>query len=148
MPWKGSILAKRVWYLGIFLYLNGQNFLEIWEVFCYYFIEYITFLFDLHLFSFFNAYDSQIWYFNGVADFFSQLLSYFTKSSSLFFPLTSILVSGCEILFSPCSSLLEWPTTVLLFEGTFCFQDFCLILFSEVFHIFVQLLFHILCCLL
>jgi hypothetical protein len=35
-----------------------------------------------------------------------------------------------------------------LTKGTFYFQDFCLILFTEVFHIFVQLIFYILCCLL
>jgi hypothetical protein len=33
-----------------------------------------------------------------------------------------------------------------LTRGTFYFQDFCLILFSEFFHIFVQLLFCILYC--
>jgi hypothetical protein len=48
-----------------------------------------------------------------------------------------------------CSSLLEWHSTVFcLSKGTFYFQDFCLILSSEVFHIFVQLLFYIFCCLL
>jgi hypothetical protein len=31
-------------------------------------------------------------------------------------------------------------------KETFYFQYFCLILFSEVFHIFLQLLFYILCC--
>jgi hypothetical protein len=35
---------------------------------------------------------------------------------------------------------------IYLTKGTFYFQDFCLIHFSEVFHIFVQLLFSILCC--
>jgi hypothetical protein len=52
------------------------------------------------------------------------------------------LISG--ILSSTCSSLLEWPSTVYLTKGTFYFQEFCWILFSDVFHIFVQLLFYIL----
>jgi hypothetical protein len=29
MPWVGSVLVKSVWCPGGFLYLNGQNFLEI-----------------------------------------------------------------------------------------------------------------------
>jgi hypothetical protein len=36
-------------------YLSGENFLEIWEIFCYYCIEYIMYPFGLHLFSFFSA---------------------------------------------------------------------------------------------
>jgi hypothetical protein len=53
-----------------------------------------------------------------------------------------------EILSATCSSLLEWPSTVVFFLDyrDFYFQDFCLILSSEVFHIFVQLLLYILCC--
>jgi hypothetical protein len=46
----------------------------------------------LHLFSFFNAHDSQVWSFDGVAEFLhflSQLLSSLTKSSA--FSLISIL---------------------------------------------------------
>jgi hypothetical protein len=46
--------------------MNGQNFLEIWEIFCYYFIEYITYPFGLQLL--FNACDSQIWSFDGVSE--------------------------------------------------------------------------------
>jgi hypothetical protein len=34
VPWGGSILVKFFWCPGGFLYLNGQNFLEIWESFC------------------------------------------------------------------------------------------------------------------
>jgi hypothetical protein len=52
MPWRGSIMVKSVWCPSVFLFLNGQNFLNIWEIFCYYFIEYITYPFGLHLFSF------------------------------------------------------------------------------------------------
>jgi hypothetical protein len=69
MLWGGSILVKSIWYPGGFLDLNGQIFLEVSEIFCYYFIEYITYPFDLHLFSFFNAHDSQILSFDGVAEF-------------------------------------------------------------------------------
>jgi hypothetical protein len=70
MPWGGSILVKSVWCPGGFLYLNGQNFLEIWGIFCYYFIECIMNSFCLDLFSFFNAPDSQIWSFDGVGELF------------------------------------------------------------------------------
>jgi hypothetical protein len=64
MLWGGSILVKSG--PGGFLFLNGQNFLEIWETFCYYFTEYIMHPFGLHLFSFFNASDSQVWSSDGV----------------------------------------------------------------------------------
>jgi hypothetical protein len=63
--------------IGGFLYLNGHNFLEIWEIFCYLFIEYIMNPFCLNLFSFFNGYDSQVWSFDGVGEF-------------LYIPLTSL----------------------------------------------------------
>jgi hypothetical protein len=64
---EGFILVKSVWCPGSF-HLNGQNFLEIWEIFCYYFIKYITYPFGLYLF-FFNDHDSQVWSFDGVAEF-------------------------------------------------------------------------------
>jgi hypothetical protein len=67
MLWGGFILVKSTWCPGRFLYLNGQNFLEICEIFCYYFIEYIMYPFGLYLF-FFNAYDSQVWSFDGVSE--------------------------------------------------------------------------------
>jgi hypothetical protein len=44
------------------------NSLKIWEGFCYYFVEYISYAFDLHLF-FFNTHDSQVWSFDEVAEF-------------------------------------------------------------------------------
>jgi hypothetical protein len=74
-------------------------------------------------------------------------LSCFTKSSVL--SLVSILSLSPEILSSTCSYLLEWPSTVFFvrLKGLFV-SRICLITFSGVFHIFVQLLFHILCCLL
>jgi hypothetical protein len=62
-------LVKSVWCHGGFLNLNGHNFLEIWEIFHYYFIEYIMNPFCLHLFSFFDAHDSQVWSFDGVGEF-------------------------------------------------------------------------------
>jgi hypothetical protein len=49
------------------LYLNGHHFLEIWGIFCYYFLEYITFTFGLHLFL--DAHDFQVWSFYGVTEF-------------------------------------------------------------------------------
>jgi hypothetical protein len=47
----GSILVKSVWCPRGFLYLNRQNFLELWEIFCSYLIEYITYTFGLDHFS-------------------------------------------------------------------------------------------------
>jgi hypothetical protein len=67
MPWGGSILVKSVWCPEGFLYLNGQNFLKIWEIFCNYFIEHFAYSLGLDLFSFFNAHDSQVRSFDGVA---------------------------------------------------------------------------------
>jgi hypothetical protein len=64
--------------------------------------------------------------------------------------LTSILSSSSAILSSTCSSLQELPYLCVfcLTKGTFYLHDSCLILFLRFFHIFVQLLFYILCCLL
>jgi hypothetical protein len=60
-------LVKPVWFPGGFLYLKGQLFLEIWEIFCYYFVGYIIYPFGLHFF--FDAHDLQVWSFDGVAEF-------------------------------------------------------------------------------
>jgi hypothetical protein len=69
MLWRGSTLVKSVWCPGGFLYLNHQNILQIWEIFCYYFIGYIMYPFGLYLFSFFNAHDSQVWSLDGLTEF-------------------------------------------------------------------------------
>jgi hypothetical protein len=53
------------------------------------------------------------------------------------------------ILSFTCSSLLECLSTLFIFDlRNFFPQNFCLILFSEDFHIFVKLLFHIFSCVL
>jgi hypothetical protein len=67
----------------------------------------------------------------------------------LYFNLISILSMKPEFLSSTCSSLLEWLSTqfFICFKKLFS-QDFCWILFSGVFYIFVKLLFPIFCCLL
>jgi hypothetical protein len=44
-------------------------FLKTQEIFWYYFVEYISYTFDLHTFSFFDAHDLQVWPFAGVAKF-------------------------------------------------------------------------------
>jgi hypothetical protein len=65
---------------------KGKSFSRFGK-FCHYFIEYITYTFGLHLFSF-DAHDSQVWSFDGVTEsciFLSQLLSCLTKISSVFF---------------------------------------------------------------
>jgi hypothetical protein len=106
MPWGGSILVKSVWSPGTFLYLKEQTFLELWEVFCCYFIEYTMNPFCLTLFSF----NTMILRFGLLMElvscciFLSQLLSCLTYISPVF-PLISILSS--EILSSICSSLLK-----------------------------------------
>jgi hypothetical protein len=64
--------------------------------------------FGLHLFSFLNAHDSQVWSIDGVAEFlhipFTALE--LSKISSVF-SLISILFLSSEILSSACYSLLE-----------------------------------------
>jgi hypothetical protein len=94
-----------VWCPGGFLYLIGHLFLEFWEIFCYYFVEYITYIFGLHLF--FNAYDLQVWSFNGVAEFLHIPFKVLESKNSSGFSLMSVLSLSPEILFSTCSSLLE-----------------------------------------
>jgi hypothetical protein len=68
MLWGDSILVKSVSCPGGFLYLNGQNFLEIWVIFFYYFIDYITNPFGLDRLL---LHDSQVWVwsFDGVDEF-------------------------------------------------------------------------------
>jgi hypothetical protein len=63
---------------------NGQNFLKIWEIFCY-FIEYVMYVLYL---LFFNAHDSQVWSFDGVSEFLHipfTALELFKISSVFFF---------------------------------------------------------------
>jgi hypothetical protein len=69
MLWKGFTLVKSVWCSRGFLYLNVQNFLEIWEIFCNYFIEYIMYSFGLQIFAFYNDHDAQAGSFDGVIEF-------------------------------------------------------------------------------
>jgi hypothetical protein len=58
--WHGEVLFWSVWYPGGFLYLDVHFFLKIWSTFCYYFVEYIDYIFGLIFFSFFNAHDSAL----------------------------------------------------------------------------------------
>jgi hypothetical protein len=67
MLWGGSILVKSVWCPGGLFYLNGQDFIEIWEIFCYYFIKYVIYPVGLYLLSFFRN-DSQVWSFDRVSE--------------------------------------------------------------------------------
>jgi hypothetical protein len=62
------VSVNSVWCPGDFLYLNGQNFLKTGEIFCYYLIEYVTYPFGLHLFSF-NGHTYQAWSFDVLAEF-------------------------------------------------------------------------------
>jgi hypothetical protein len=61
-------LFKSVWCPGTFLHLNRQYFFEIWEIFCYYFIEYITYPLACTS-SPPSMPDSQVWPFDGVTEF-------------------------------------------------------------------------------
>jgi hypothetical protein len=69
MSTRDSIFVKSVWCPGGFLYLNEKLILEIWEIICYHFVEYIMCHFGLHFFSFFDAHGSLIWSFDGVTEF-------------------------------------------------------------------------------
>jgi hypothetical protein len=80
MLWRDSILMKPVLCLRSFLYLNGQLFLEIWEIFCYYFAEYIMYPLGLYLFFYLNAPDSKIWSFDGVTEFWHFPVAAFESS--------------------------------------------------------------------
>jgi hypothetical protein len=73
---------------GCFLYLNGQNFLKIWEIFCYYFIEYIyiekmacTFSPSMPMILRFVLLMESL----SLCIFLSQVLSCLTNTSSVFF---------------------------------------------------------------
>jgi hypothetical protein len=50
---RGSILVMSVWCPGGLLYLNKHLFLNIFETSWYYFVDYITYTFAMHLFFFF-----------------------------------------------------------------------------------------------
>jgi hypothetical protein len=93
MPWQGSILVKFLWCPGGFLYLNGKNFIEIWEIFGYDCVEYVMYPFGsmpmiLRFGLLVALLSSYI--------FFSQVLSCLTKisffSSSLAFCIPLVLV--------------------------------------------------------
>jgi hypothetical protein len=87
----------------------GKSVFEFGDIFCYYFLEYITSPFGFQLRSFFNVHDPRVWFLMESPSsciFFSQLLSSFSKSS-YFFLFIDILSLISEILSSTCSSLLE-----------------------------------------
>jgi hypothetical protein len=120
------------WCPGGFLYLNGQNFLKIWEIFCYYFIEYTINPFCLDLFSFFMPMILRFGLLMKLVSsciFLSQLLSCLTFLQ--FFSLISILSSTSEILSSTCSSLLEWPSTVFCVSVWFFYLRFSIFLVTS-----------------
>jgi hypothetical protein len=75
MLWRGSILVSSVWCAGAFLCLEGQIFLEIWEISSYYFVESIMYPFALYLFSIFDAHSSLVWSFDRVAELFHSLFT-------------------------------------------------------------------------
>jgi hypothetical protein len=63
--------------------MNGHLFLEIWEMFLFYFVEYVINTLGLYLFSFFNSDDSNICSFNEVKSFcifLSQLFNLMSKN--------------------------------------------------------------------
>jgi hypothetical protein len=88
MTWRGSILIKSVRCPRAFLHLNGHFFLKTWEIFSYYFVEYITYTSGLDFFSLFKAHDLKVWSLDGVTDFLHvpfTALSLLPKDSSIFF---------------------------------------------------------------
>jgi hypothetical protein len=71
----------------VFLYLTRHLFRETWEIFCYYFVEYIMYIFGLYSFSL-NAHDSQAFTFNGIVEYLYipfAALECWAKGSSVFF---------------------------------------------------------------
>jgi hypothetical protein len=101
----------------------------------------------LHLFSFFDVHDWQVWSFDGVAEFFhipfTALKPFFFFLFLFCFSLISILSLSPEIPSSSCSSLLEWLSTIFFIwvKELFISRISVLLFFSEIFHIFVKLLF-------
>jgi hypothetical protein len=100
-----------LWRLPI---VDGHHFLENWEIFCYYFVQYITYTSGLQFFSFFNAHDLQVWSFDGIAEFLQvPITTVESFVQGLFcFSLILVLSLSSEILSSTWSSLLEWLSTV------------------------------------
>jgi hypothetical protein len=64
------ILAVSVWWPRGLLYLDEFFLLKIWELLYYNFVEYVSYVVDLHAFTFFNAYDLFVWSFSGVTEVF------------------------------------------------------------------------------
>jgi hypothetical protein len=82
------IVLTIIWHGKDLFCLNRHHFLKIWEIFCYYFLDYITYTIVLYLFSFFDDHDSQVWSLDGVTDFLHinlLLLSLLSENSSFFF---------------------------------------------------------------
>jgi hypothetical protein len=52
------------------------SFLEFWGVSSYYFVEYISYVFGLHLFSSSDAHDLQDWFLDGITDIIVQHILY------------------------------------------------------------------------
>jgi hypothetical protein len=108
MQWRVSIFVNSVLCPWGILYHNGQVFLEIWEIFCYYFVEYSMYSFGFYLFCSLSV----ICRFGLLIEllcswkFLSQLLCLLCKSCSVFF-FNMYFVSSPLILTSTCSSLLE-----------------------------------------
>jgi hypothetical protein len=125
--------------------MNRELFLEIWEMFCYYFVEYIMYHFGLYLFS--SSMPMILWLsFDGFAEFLHILLQIlvFCLSSSVFLQYLFCL----QVMRFCLPLVLVFCIGIPLFDlRNFLFPGF-LFLFSEVLHSFVKFLFHILICLL
>jgi hypothetical protein len=102
----------------------------------------------LHLFSFFNAHDPQVWSFDGVAEFLHipftalEFLELFDSDFfHFFFNFYFIfkLWDFVAIVLVCWSGLTMWDFCCFYYRNIFYLQDFCLILSSEVFLIFVKL---------
>jgi hypothetical protein len=58
MLWEVSFFTLSTWCSKILLYLDNPLFLLVGDIVCYYFIEYVTNAFSMHIFSSFYTNDS------------------------------------------------------------------------------------------
>jgi hypothetical protein len=136
MLWGRSILVMSVWCPGVFVYLNGHSFLLIWEIFCYYFVEYIMnsfcLLAPLFLLQCLWFSDLFFWWSQWVlAYYFHRSWVFWLRNCSSVFPL--ITISSLRLRFCLLLVLVCWVAFHFVLY-------FCFILFSEVFHIMVHFL--------
>jgi hypothetical protein len=113
IKWYGEVLFWSCLIDVIKAYPYGHLFLKICLVFCCYFVGYVSYVFGLHLFFFFNAHRSWIWSFNGISG--SMHIPFIFLHSFwcvfIFFYGTFTFSSSLDVLSSIYYSLLERHST-------------------------------------